>query len=92
MNAAIQSGIDFDTQSSLPSNHAEHDLDVSPFCLPAPAANRISLLGRVEAPVGTHTVVVTDCYRTNLAAARRRPRRWYHYALPRRRYLIRAGR
>jgi hypothetical protein len=23
------------------------------------------LLGRVEAPVGTHTVVVTDCYRTS---------------------------
>jgi hypothetical protein len=24
------------------------------------------LLGRVEAPVGTHTVVVTDCYRTSV--------------------------
>ncbi len=24
------------------------------------------LLGRVEAQVGTHTVVVTDCYRTNV--------------------------
>ena len=25
------------------------------------------LLGRVEATVGTHTVVVTDCYRTSVA-------------------------
>jgi len=24
------------------------------------------LLGRVEAPVGSHTVVVTDCYRTSV--------------------------
>src|SRR5713226_9644498 len=35
-----------------------------------PACSRSNnlLLGRVEATVGTHTVVVTDCYRTSVPA------------------------
>ena len=41
-----------------------------PFCAAALMVAGCSrrnnlLLGRVEAPVGTHTVVVTDCYRTS---------------------------
>jgi hypothetical protein len=31
------------------------------------------LLGRVEAAVGTHTVVVTDCYRTSVPPPRQLP-------------------
>jgi len=46
-------------------------------CLCFTAASSIScgksnnlLLGRVEAPVGSHTVVVTDCYRTSVPPPR----------------------
>ena len=40
-----------------------------------PACSRSNnlLLGRVEAAVGTHTVVVTDCYRTSVPPPRRLP-------------------
>jgi hypothetical protein len=37
------------------------------------------LLGRVEAPVGTHTVVVTDCYRTSAPGPERVDPAAYHY-------------
>ena len=37
------------------------------------------LLGRVEAPVGTHTVVVTDCYRTSAPQPRQVEAAAYHY-------------
>ncbi|MFL6228647.1 MAG: hypothetical protein ACJ741_07690 [Pyrinomonadaceae bacterium] len=36
--------------------------------LPACSRSNNVLLGRVEAQVGAHTVVVTDCYRTNAPA------------------------
>lgn len=35
--------------------------------LPACSRSNNLLLGRVEAVAGTHTVVVTDCYRTSVA-------------------------
>src|SRR5215471_2926655 len=35
--------------------------------------NNNLLLGRVQATVGTHTVVVTDCYRTSVPEPRRLP-------------------
>jgi hypothetical protein len=37
------------------------------------------LLGRVESPVGTHTVVVTDCYRTSAPGPERVEAAAYHY-------------
>jgi hypothetical protein len=37
------------------------------------------LMGRVEASVGTHTVVVTDCYRTTAPPPERLPNGDYHY-------------
>jgi hypothetical protein len=37
------------------------------------------LLGRVEAPVGTHTVVVTDCYRTSAPGPEQVDATAYHY-------------
>ena len=37
------------------------------------------LLGRVEAPVGTHTVVVTDCYRTSAPDPERVDAAAFHY-------------
>ena len=37
------------------------------------------LLGRVESPVGTHTVVVTDCYRTSAPGPERVDATAYHY-------------
>ena len=37
------------------------------------------VLGRVEAPVGTHTVVVTDCYRTSVPGPERVDGAAYHY-------------
>jgi hypothetical protein len=37
------------------------------------------LLGRVEAAVGTHTVVVTDCYRTNPPKPEKTAEGVYHY-------------
>jgi hypothetical protein len=37
------------------------------------------LTGRVEAQVGTHTVVVTDCYRTSAPGPERRAAAEYHY-------------
>ena len=37
------------------------------------------LMGRVEASVGTHTVVVTDCYRTTPPPPERLPNGDYHY-------------
>jgi hypothetical protein len=37
------------------------------------------LLGRVEAPIGTHTVVVTDCYRTNPPQPEQVEPAAYHY-------------
>ena len=37
------------------------------------------LLGRVEAPVGAHTVVVTDCYRTSAPEPHQIEVAAYHY-------------
>jgi hypothetical protein len=37
------------------------------------------LLGRVEANVGTHTIVVTDCYRTSAPPPQRLQNGDYHY-------------
>jgi hypothetical protein len=37
------------------------------------------LLGRVESPVGTHTVVVTDCYRTRAPGPEQVDATDYHY-------------
>jgi hypothetical protein len=37
------------------------------------------LLGRVESPVGTHTVVVTDCYRTSAPDPEQVDATAYHY-------------
>jgi hypothetical protein len=37
------------------------------------------LLGRVESPVGTHTVVVTDCYRTSAPGPEKIEAAAYHY-------------
>jgi hypothetical protein len=37
------------------------------------------LLGRVEAAVGTHTVVVTDCYRTSAPGPQQTEAAAYHY-------------
>src|SRR5215467_13637787 len=37
------------------------------------------LLGRVESPVGTHTVVVTDCYRISPPGPQRIETAAYHY-------------
>ena len=37
------------------------------------------LLGRVEAPVGAHLVVVTDCYRTNAPESQQIEVAAYHY-------------
>ena len=37
------------------------------------------LLGRVESPVGSHTVVVTDCYRTSAPGPERIATTAYHY-------------
>src|SRR4051812_43449216 len=37
------------------------------------------LLGRVEAPVGSHLVVVTDCYRTSAPAPEQKAAGEYHY-------------
>ncbi len=37
------------------------------------------LLGRVEANVGTHTVVVTDCYRTSAPGPEQTAEGVYHY-------------
>jgi hypothetical protein len=37
------------------------------------------LLGRVQANVGTHTVVVTDCYRTSAPAPEQAADGAYHY-------------
>jgi hypothetical protein len=37
------------------------------------------LLGRVESPVGTHTVVVTDCYRISAPGPQRVETAAYHY-------------
>ena len=37
------------------------------------------LLGRVESPVGAHTVVVTDCYRTSAPGPERVEVAAYHY-------------
>ncbi|MGD0777746.1 MAG: hypothetical protein ABSC05_33575 [Candidatus Solibacter sp.] len=37
------------------------------------------LLGRVESPVGTHTVVVTDCYRTSAPGPEQVDATDYHY-------------
>jgi|SRR4051794_33744212 hypothetical protein len=37
------------------------------------------LLGRVQATVGTHTVVVTDCYRTNPPGPERVTEGVFHY-------------
>ena len=37
------------------------------------------LLGRVESPVGTHTVVVTDCYRTSAPGPEQIDATAYHY-------------
>ena len=37
------------------------------------------LLGRVEANVGTHTVVVTDCYRTSAPGPEKTADGGYHY-------------
>jgi hypothetical protein len=37
------------------------------------------LLGRVEAPVGTHAVVVTDCYRTSVPGPEQADATTYHY-------------
>jgi hypothetical protein len=37
------------------------------------------LLGRVESPVGAHTVVVTDCYRTSAPGPERVEATAYHY-------------
>ena len=37
------------------------------------------LLGRVESPVGTHNVVVTDCYRTSAPGPEKADAAAYHY-------------
>ena len=37
------------------------------------------LLGRVESPVGGHTVVVTDCYRTSVPGPEQVEATAYHY-------------
>ena len=37
------------------------------------------LLGRVEATVGSHTVVVTDCYRTSAPGPEKTADGGYHY-------------
>jgi len=37
------------------------------------------LMGRVEAQVGTHEVVVTDCYRTSAPGPERKASDEYHY-------------
>ena len=37
------------------------------------------LMGRVEATVGTHTVVVTDCYRTSVAPPERLSNGDHHF-------------
>jgi hypothetical protein len=37
------------------------------------------LLGRVESPVGAHTVVVTDCYRTSVPGPEQVEATAYHY-------------
>src|SRR5438128_8974064 len=45
----------------------KRDLIVTGICLLAACSRKNNLLmGRVESAVGTHTVVVTDCYRTSV--------------------------
>jgi hypothetical protein len=47
--------------------------------LPACSRQNNLLLGRVESPVGTHTVVVTDCYRTSAPGPEQVDATAYHY-------------
>ena len=47
--------------------------------LPGCCRHNNLLLGRVEAPVGTHTVVVTDCYRIAAPGPQRVETASYHY-------------
>jgi hypothetical protein len=49
------------------------------FLLAACSRRNNLLLGRVEAPVGTHTVVVTDCYRTSAPGPEGVDAADYHY-------------
>ncbi len=49
------------------------------LCLGACSRQNNLLLGRVESPVGTHTVVVTDCYRTSAPGPERVEAAAYHY-------------
>ena len=48
------------------------------FALTCSRQNNL-LLGRVEAPVGSHTVVVTDCYRTSAPGPEQVEAAAYHY-------------
>ena len=47
--------------------------------LPACSRQNNLLLGRVESPVGTHRVVVTDCYRTSAPGPEQVDATVYHY-------------
>jgi hypothetical protein len=47
--------------------------------LPGCSRQNNLLLGRVESPVGTHTVVVTDCYRTRAPGPEQIDTTAYHY-------------
>ncbi len=47
--------------------------------LPACSRQNNLLLGRVESLVGTHTVVVTDCYRTSAPGPEQIDATAYHY-------------
>jgi hypothetical protein len=47
--------------------------------LPACSRQNNLLLGRVESPVGTHRVVVTDCYRTSAPGPEQVDATAYHY-------------
>jgi hypothetical protein len=49
------------------------------LCLLGCSRQNNLLLGRVEAPVGTHTVVVTDCYRTSAPGPEQVATAAYHY-------------
>jgi hypothetical protein len=47
--------------------------------LPSCSRRNNLLLGRVESPVGTHTVIVTDCYRTSAPGPEQIDATVFHY-------------
>lgn len=50
------------------------------WCLAGCSKQNNLLLGRVETQVGSHTVVVTDCYRTSVPPPQRLADGGWHYA------------